>query len=202
MKAVVITRFGGPEVLELREVATPSVAGEDILVRVRATALNRADLLQRRGRYPAPQGVSADFPGLEFAGEISALGEPCGNWKVGQRVFGIIGGGSFAEYVSIHKDLLVEIPSNLDWIHAAATPEAFITAHDALYVQAGLRPGEAVLINAVASGVGLAATQLARALNASVYGTARSASKLDVARSYGLDDGWVIESAARASASQ
>jgi len=174
VKAVIITRAGGPEVLEIREVPMPSTGMDDVLVRVHATALNRADLLQRRGRYPAPEDAPRDIPGLEFAGEIASAGKRAGRWKVGRRVFGIVGGGSFGEFVAVHKDLVVEIPDNLDWVEAAAIPEAFITAHDALYVQAGLRPGETVLINAVSSGVGLAATQLARALKASVYGTARS----------------------------
>jgi putative PIG3 family NAD(P)H quinone oxidoreductase len=189
MRAVVITEPGGPEVLDVRDVAIPEPAADRILVRVRATALNRADLLQRRGRYPAPHGSSPDIPGIEFAGEVAALGPEARAWRVGQRVFGITGGGAHAEYLVANERAVAEIPPNLDWPEAAAVPEVFITAHDALLVQARLRPSERLMIHAVGSGVGLAAVQLARAAGAIPYGTSRSAEKLDRARSVGLEDG-------------
>lgn len=192
MKAAWISCFGGPEGLEIRETAKPQFARDDVLIRVRASALNRADLLQRQGRYPPPAGVPVEIPGIEFAGEIAETGSGVRNWKVGQRVFGLAGGAAHAEYIASHQDLIAEIPENLDWASAAAVPEAFITAHDALWIQAGLRPGETVLINAVGSGVGLAAVQLVRALRAIPYGTSRTAGKLDEAKKYGMEDGLVV----------
>lgn len=192
MKAAWIASFGGPEVLEMREVSRPVPGREDILVRVRASALNRADLLQRQGKYPPPAGYPVEIPGIEFAGEIAETGSSVRKWKQGQRVFGLLGGAAHAEYITTHQDLVAEIPDNLKWTAAAAVPEAFITAHDALWIQAALRPGETVLINAVGSGVGLAAVQLVRAMHAIPYGTSRTAAKLDQARKYGMQDGVVV----------
>ena len=192
MRAVVISRPGDPEVLELRELPAPTPAAEEVLVRVRAAGLNRADLLQRQGRYPAPPGVPADIPGLEFAGEVAQLGPGAALWQVGQRVFGLVAGGAHAEFLVTHQQTLAEIPSDLDWTSAAAVPEVFITAHDAMIKQAGLRAGETVLIHAVGSGVGLAALQLARAWGAIPFGTARTADKIDRARTLGLEDGVVL----------
>src|SRR5262245_57598207 len=124
MKAIVIAGVGGPEVLELREVPTPEPRGDQVRVRVHASGLNRADLLQTRGHYPAPAGVPADIPGMEFAGEVDALGpDVTGPLKVGDRVFGIVGGGSQAEYLVIQERMAVPLPANLDMEQAAAVPE-------------------------------------------------------------------------------
>jgi putative PIG3 family NAD(P)H quinone oxidoreductase len=157
-------------------------------VRVRATGLNRADLLQAQGVYPAPKGVPADIPGLEFAGIVDALGpdvaEPL---EVGDRVFGIVAGGSHAEYLVTHERMLVPIPPGLDFVAAAAVPEVFLTAHDALITRGGLAPGERVLIQAAGSGVGTAAVQIARAMGCTVFGTSRTAAKLEQAQKLGLD---------------
>jgi len=193
MKAAISTRPGGPEVLEVREVAQPRVAAGQVLVRVRASALNRADLLQRAGHYPAPPGYPQDIPGMEFAGEIAESGPEARLWKKGQRVFGITGGGAHAEYVAVDERTLAEVPANLSWTEAASVPEVFITAHDALVSQAGLRKDERVLITAVGSGVGLAATQLGRALGAIPYGTSRTPDKIMRAREYGLEDGAAVK---------
>lgn len=193
MKAIIITRPGGPEVLELRDVPVPAPHDGEVRVRVRATAVNRADLLQTRGRYPVPPGAPPDIPGLEFAGEIDALGAGVDGWRIGDRVFGIAGGGSYAEYLTVHAGSLAAIPPRLDWHSAAAIPEAFITAHDAMITQADLAPGESVLIHAVGSGVGLAAVQVARWRDARPYGTSRTAAKIDAARAHGLVDGVVVE---------
>ena len=190
MQAVVITAPGGVEVLELREVARPVPSHAQVLVRVHATALNRADVLQRQGKYPPPADAPQDIPGMEFAGEVVEVGPGALRWKPGQRVFGIVGGGSYAEYLVTHERLVAEIPAALSYVEAAAVPESFITAHDALVTQAELRASESVLIHAVASGVGLAAVQLVRALGAIPFGTARGAGKLDRAREYGVEDGW------------
>ena len=182
MQAVWISAFGGPEVLEIRTVGKPLFNDDHVLVRVRASSLNRADLLQRQGKYPPPPGFPAEIPGMEFAGEIAEVGSSVRQSKPGQRVFGLTGGEAHAEYVVTDENLLAEIPANLDWAQAAAVPEVFITAHDALWTQANLRPGETVLIHAVGSGVGLAAVQLARAIQAVPYGTSRTADKIDQAK--------------------
>ncbi|MGC2324218.1 MAG: NAD(P)H-quinone oxidoreductase [Terriglobales bacterium] len=189
MRAAIITRPGGPEVLEVRDVPTPKPAADQVLVRVHAAGLNRADILQRRGHYPPPPGVSQDIPGMEFAGEVAELGPEARQWQKGQRVFGIAAAGCYAEYLVAHERALAEIPPNLNWIEAGSIPEVFITAHDGMWKQAGLRPSETVLIHAVGSGVGIAAVQLARAINAIPYGTSRTADKLDRARELGMEDG-------------
>jgi putative PIG3 family NAD(P)H quinone oxidoreductase len=187
VRAVVIITAGGPEGLEVRRVDSLGEACADrVRVRVRAAALNRADLLQREGRYPAPPGYPPHILGIEFAGEIEQIGEEVRAWHVGQRVFGIIGGGGQAEYVVVPENTLAEIPSRLDWAEAAAVPEAFITAHDALFTQAGLQPGESVIVHAAGSGVGTAAVQLARTAGATVIGTSRTDDKLKRAMAYGL----------------
>jgi NADPH2:quinone reductase len=189
MRAVVITRPGGPEVLAIQEVETPEPLADQVRVRVRAAGLNRADLSQREGKYPPPPGSPEHIPGLEFAGEVDAIGPLVRAWKPGQRVMGITGGGGQAEYLVVHEGMLVEIPENLDYIQAAAIPEVFMTAHDALFTQGGLQMGERVLIHAAGSGVGTAAIQLARSVGATVFGTSRTANKLERARLLGLDVG-------------
>jgi putative PIG3 family NAD(P)H quinone oxidoreductase len=152
--------------------------------------LNRADLLQRHGAYPAPAGAPPDIPGLEYAGQVDALGpDVVGPLKVGDHVFGIVGGGGQAEFVLAHERLVVRFPSNLDFVLAAAVPEAFIAAHDALLTQGLLSPGQCVLIHAVGSGVGTAAVQLARAMGCLVVGTSRTFEKLDRAKPLGLHHG-------------
>ncbi len=189
MKAVTIASFGGVEGLEIREVAdAPRATLDRVRVRVRAAGLNRADILQRLGRYPAPPGYPQDIPGLEFAGEVSEIGDEVRRWKVGDRVFGIIGGGGQAQYVTVPEDLLAPVPPNLDWAGAAAVPEVFMTAHDALFTQCGLTFGERVLIHAAGSGVGTAAIQLVRAAGAFAYGTSRTADKLERAKEFGLTE--------------
>jgi len=190
MKAITITGTGGPEVLQIRETPTPEPRGDQIRVRVRACGLNRADLLQCRGHYPAPPGAPADIPGLEYAGEVDARGpDVVGPLKPGDRVFGIVAGGGQAEYVLTHERMAVPIPPNLDFVEAAAVPEAFITAHDALLTRGRLAPGERVLVHAAGSGVGTAAIQIAHAVGSPVWGTARTAEKLERSKALGLDYG-------------
>ena len=192
MKAVLITRFGGPEVLEVQDAAQPTPSPDQILVQVKASALNRADLIQRQGHYPAPFGYPQNIPGIEFAGEVAAVGSLVQMWKPGQRVFGLVGGGAHAEFVIAQERTVAEIPARLNWSEAAAIPEAFITAQDALWKQAALKPGEVVLIHAIGSGVGLAALQLANALGAETYGTSRTVEKLERAKQLGLKGGLAI----------
>ena len=193
MRAIVITEFGGPEVLALREVATPTPSRGEVRVRVHATAVNRADLVQRMGAYAAPPGVPKDIPGLEYAGEVDALGEGVEGVTLGERVFGLVGGGAYAEHVVVNARELARIPSALSFTDAAAIPEAFLTAYDAMVIRGRLSAGERVLVSAVGSGVGTAAVQIARAIGARSIGTARTKDKLERARSLGLDVGVVAE---------
>jgi putative PIG3 family NAD(P)H quinone oxidoreductase len=188
MKAVYIKEFGGVENLEIREVPDlPAPAGDQILVRVRAAGLNRADILQRMGLYPPPEGYSPNIPGLEFAGEVEAIGDAVENLRVGDRVFGITSGEAQAEFLLVDSSLVAKIPDNLNFIEAAAVPEVFITAHDAIVSQAGLKAGEWLLIHAVGSGVGLAGLQLAKANGGTTIGTSRTKDKLERCLEFGLD---------------
>lgn len=189
MRAAVITAPGGPEVFAIEQRPVPAPAADELLVRVRASAINRADILQRMGRYPAPAGVPADIPGLEFAGEVVAWGDDVTGWQVGDRVCGLVGGGAHAEYLVTHAQAAARVPDGLSWEVAGAAPEAYITAYDAMVLQAGLVAGETVLVHAVGSGVGLAAVQLATVLGCPVFGTARGAAKLEAARAAGMQDG-------------
>lgn len=193
MRAVFISKHGEPSGIGVSDVATPAApTGDRIRVRVRAAGLNRADLLQRRGRYPAPPGYPENIPGLEFAGEVETLGDAADIWKVGDRVFGITAGGAQAEYVVVPQTTVARIPENLNWAEAGAVPEVFITAHDALFTRARLQRGERVLVHAAGSGVGTAAVQLAHAAGATVFGTSRTPDKLERVRDFGLNEAIVI----------
>ncbi|TMQ05095.1 MAG: NAD(P)H-quinone oxidoreductase [Deltaproteobacteria bacterium] len=191
MRAIAIAKPGGPDVLTLVERPRPEPSRGEVRIRVRATAINRADLLQRMGAYPAPPDAPPDIPGLEFAGEVEALGPGVERLAVGDRVFGLVGGGGYAEELVAHERTVARIPDGLSFEHAAAIPEAFITAHDAIVGQAGLRGGEILLVHAVGSGVGTAAVQLGRALGVFVIGTARTPDKLERARALGMNAGVV-----------
>jgi NADPH2:quinone reductase len=189
MRAVIYEGAGGPEVITIGEVPKPEVGKDHIRVRVHAAGLNRADLIQRRGQYPAPHGWPANIPGLEYAGEVEAVRPGVTRWKVGDRVMGLVGGGAQAEYVVVHQDEALPIPADLSYAEAAAIPEAFLTAYDALLTRGRLQPGERVLIHAAGSGLGTAAAQIAKHLGATVLGTSRSGDKLARALVYGLDIG-------------
>ncbi len=186
MKAVVITRPGSPEVLELVDVPDPEPGPGDVRVRVSAAGVNRADLMQRTGGYAAPPGWPADIPGLEFAGEVDRLGADVEGWNAGDRVMGLAGGGAYAERVVVPAEHLLPIPDGMDEVEAAGIPEVFITAHDALRTRGSLMEGESVLIHAVGGGVGTAGLQIARAYGALVMGTSRSPWKLERAEALGL----------------
>ncbi len=193
MRAWRIQGRGGPEVLQRQDVPSPALEPDQVRVRVRAAALNRADLLQCYGRYPAPKGAPADIPGLEYAGEIVEVGPAAGHVAVGARVMGILGGGAFADEVVTGSDELLPIDARWSFAHAAAIPEAFLTTFDALVLQGGLRRGDAVLVHAVASGVGTAAVQLVNAWGGRVIGTSRTAERLErCRRELGLADGIVV----------
>ncbi len=188
MRAIMITRPGGPEVLEIGDVPAPDPGPAEVRVRVHAFGVNRADLLQRRGMYPAPPDAPPDIPGLEYAGEVDATGTDVPAVAVGDRVMGIVGGGAYAEFVTTPASHALLIPDGMTFEEAAAIPEAFLTAHDALE-QVAVGAGEWVLITAVGSGVGTAAIQLVRARRAKSVGTSRTASKLERAIPLGLDAG-------------
>ncbi len=187
MRAVVIESYGDPEVLTVAEVPDPEPGPEEVLVAVRATALNRADLLQRRGFYPEPGPKRAhEIPGMELAGTVAALGERATAWRVGDEVMGIVSGGAYAELITVHERQLLPVPPEVGLADAAAVPEVWITAWDALVLQGGLTTGGAALVHAGASGVGSAAIQLAKALGAGVVTTA-SAGKVEACRALGAD---------------
>jgi NADPH:quinone reductase len=193
MRAVVIREPGGPDVLELREVETPDVPLGHVRIAVRFAGVNRADLLQRAGMYPAPPGAPADIPGLEYAGVIDAVGPEARRFAPGDRVFGLVAGGAYAEQVVVHEREAAPVPDGLGDEDAAAVPEAFVTAYDALVTRARLAPGERVLVHAAGSGVGTAGVQIARALGCFVVGTSRTQDKLDRCRELGLDAAIVPE---------
>jgi len=189
MKAVIITRAGGSEVLEVQDRPIPEPGLNQIRVRIAASALNRADVLQRKGNYPVPPGAPADISGLEYAGRVDAVGQGASMWKTDDPVMGVVGGGGHAEYLCVHEREAIRAPRGMALEEAAAIPEGFLTAYDALFTRLRLRTHETVLIHAVASGVGTAALQLARVAGARVIGTARSPAKLDRATRLGLDVG-------------
>jgi NADPH:quinone reductase-like Zn-dependent oxidoreductase len=156
-------------------------------VRVHAAGLNRADLLQRKGMYPAPPFWPADIPGLEYAGEVDALGPGASRWRPGDRVMGLVGGGAHAEFVVVHEEEAVPVPTPLSLVEGAAIPESFMTGWDALVTRGRLAASERVLLHAVGSGLGTAMVQLAKRIGASVAGTSRTPDKLERARALGLD---------------
>ena len=187
MRAVVVREPGGPEVLEVRTVPLPEPGPGEVRVRTATSGVNRADILQRRGLYPAPPGWPAHIPGLEVAGTVDAVGEGVSRWRSGDAVMGIVGGGGYAEQVVTAASTLVPVPEGMAPRDAGAIPEAFMTAFDAAFLQEGLSEGEVVLVHAVGSGVGTAALQLAHATGAITIGTSRTAAKLRRAEGLGLD---------------
>jgi NADPH:quinone reductase len=196
MRAIVIREPGGPEVLELKDLPEPGVPFGHIRVRVHFIGVNRADLLQRMGVYPAPPGVPSDIPGLEYAGVVDSVGPGATRFSPGERVFGLVAGGAYAEQVVVHEREAAPIPSALSDDAAAAVPEAFLTAYDALVVRGRLAPGERVLVHAAGSGVGTAGVQIARALGCFVVGTSRTADKLERCRALGMNAGVVPKNGA------
>ena len=170
MRAVTIRE----QEIVIEEHADPVPGAGEVLVRVRGAGLNGGDMMQRRGLYPAPPGSPQDIPGMELAGEVAALGDGAIRFEVGERVMAIVGGGAQAELAVVHERLLMPVPATLDWAAAGGLPEVFTTAHDAVFVQAGLRAGERLLVHGGAGGVGTAAIQLGCAAGARVTATVRS----------------------------
>ena len=187
MRAIVLESYGGTDVLTLRDVPEPVPGPEEVLVEVVATALNRADLLQRRGFYPEPPPrPEHEIPGMELSGRVVDVGGRVLDWQVGDEVMGIVGGGGYAERIAVHQRQLLPIPASVALADAAAIPEVWITAHDALVVQGGLTSGRTALVHAGGSGVGTAAIQIAKAVGASVVTTV-SAGKVEACRRLGAD---------------
>ena len=187
MRAVVLNGYGGPEVMEVRDLPDPVPGPEEVVVDVAATALNRADLLQRIGRYPQPgPKPEHEIPGLEFAGRVGAIGPRVTAWKVGDPVMGILAGGGYASKVAVHERQAIPVPAGMDPAEAAAIPEVWLTAWDALVLQGGLGPGGVALVHGGASGVGTAAIQIARWAGARVVVTC-SAGKIDRCLELGAD---------------
>ena len=186
MRAVVVNEYGGPEVLTPSEVPDPVPAPDEILVDVAHTAVNRADTLQRQGAYPDPQRREFEIPGLEYAGVVKAVGDRVTLWKPGDQVMGIEAGACYAELLVTHERQALPIPSTVALSDAAAVPEVFLTAWDALVVQGGLTSGRWALVHAGASGVGTAAIQIAKAIGARIAVTC-SAGKISACRELGAD---------------
>ncbi len=187
MKAILLKKFGGPEVLEVGEIPEPTPGPEQILVRVRACALNRADLLQRRGKYAPPPGES-DILGLEIAGEVAALGGNVKNFKMGEKVFGLVASGAYAEYCLLDQGMAMRIPERFSFQTAASIPEAFLTAQEAVFTLGQLQPKESILIHAGGSGVGSAAIQLARCVDAKIFATTSDETKFTKITAFGADE--------------
>ena len=185
MRAVVLTEYGDPDVLTLTDVPDPTYGPEDVLVDVRTTALNRADLLQRRGLYPGPP-TDHEVPGMEFSGAVSAVGSAVSDWQVGDEVMGIVSGGAYAERLAVNQRQVLRVPSSVTLEDAAAIPEVFLTAFDAMVVQGGLASGRWALVHAGGSGVGTAAIQIAKAMGARIAVTA-SAGKIARCLELGAD---------------
>lgn len=192
-KAIRIREPGGPDVLGIGEIEIPKPGPTQVLVEVAAAGLNRADCLQRRGFYPAPPGVPADVPGLELAGVVEAVGDRVARWKAGDQVMGIVAGGAMATRVVTEADELMRVPKQVSLEEAAAIPEVFLTAYDAIVLQGNLQAGGALLVHAVASGVGTAAIQLAAVLHATSVGTSRTAHKLPRCTELGLSHAVLVE---------
>lgn len=186
MRAVVLRSHGGPESLTIEDVPDPTYGPEDVVVRVRATALNRADLLQTMGMYPNPRPAKFEIPGLEFSGTVESVGERVTMWKPGEQVMGIEAGGAYAEKIATHERQLMRVPENVSVADAAAIPEVFLTAWDALVLQGRLTSGRWALVHAGASGVGTASIQITKAIRARIAVTC-SSGKMELCRSLGAD---------------
>ena len=192
-KAVRIREPGGPEVLEIGDIEVADPGPKQVLVEVAAAGLNRADCLQRLGLYPAPPGVPADVPGLEFSGVVESVGGSVAAWTPGERVMGSVAGGGMATRLVTEAAELMPIPNDMSFADAAAIPEVFLTAYDAIVLQGDLASGGSVLLHAVASGVGTAAIQLASVVGATSIGTSRTAAKLERCTELGLNHAVLVE---------
>lgn len=185
MKAVILTEFGNPSVLKLGEKPRPELRPNDILIKVKAAGVNRPDVIQRKGYYPAPEGEPQDILGLEVAGIVEEVGSEVTRWKVGDEVFTLIGGGGYAEYVRVDQYLALPKPKNLSFIEAASLPETLYTVWSNVFQRGGLKKGEKFLVHGGSSGIGITAIQLARIIGAEVYTTVGSQEKQDAVKALG-----------------
>ncbi|MBK8254383.1 MAG: NAD(P)H-quinone oxidoreductase [Polyangiaceae bacterium] len=196
MRAILIREFGGPEVLRIAEEPEAELSPNSVKIAVRYAGVNRADILQRAGFYPAPPGVHPMIPGLEYAGTVVAIGSAVTRFAPGDRVCGLVGGGAYAEEVVAHECEVARVPSGVSDEAAGAVPEVFVTAYDALVVRGGLSPGDTVLIHAAGSGVGTAAIQIAKLFGAFVIATSRTEDKLQRCKELGADAAFCVHNAA------
>lgn len=185
MKAILLSGFGNPDVLQIGETQTPAFESNEVLIKVEACGINRADSLQRKGMYPPPPGAS-EILGLEVSGTIADVGSSFTKWNIGDRVCALIDGGGYAEYVQVHEDMIIPLSDDMSFEEGAAIPEVFLTAFQSLHWLAELKSKETILVHAGASGVGTAAIQLAKLRNAKVIATA-SGGKHDICARYGAD---------------
>lgn len=200
MRAIVIREPGGPEVLTLEDLPDLVPPHGHVRVAVRYAGVNRADLLQRMGAYPAPPGVPPNIPGLEYSGVVDAIGEGVTRLAIGDRVLGLVGGGAYAEQLVVHEGEVARLPDAIDDLAGGAIPEVFVTAYDALLIRGALAPGESVLVHAGGSGVGTAGIQLAKALGCFVIATSRTEDKLARCEELGADVALAVKDAAFADA--
>jgi len=187
MNAVVITKAGGPEVLALQERPDPAPAKGEILLRVEAAGVNRPDVFQRKGNYPAPAGASSDIPGLEVAGIVEACGPSVSRWKKGDRICALLAGGGYATHAVVDERHCLPVPKGLDLVKAASLPETVFTVWHNVFERGGLRQGERLLVHGGSSGIGITAIQLAKAFGAHVSITAGTEEKCEACRSLGAD---------------
>ena len=184
MRAIAVTEPGGPEVMVVGEQPVPQVNGGELLVKVAAAGVNRADCMQRRGDYPPPPGVS-EILGLEVSGTVAALGEGVSGWQVGDPVCALLAGGGYAEYCAVPAPQCLPVPAGVDLVDAAALPEVALTVWTNVFERGGLMPGETLLVHGGSSGIGTMAIQLASALGATVFVTAGSTEKCDACEALG-----------------
>ncbi len=188
VKAVEITKPGGPEVLVPGERPTPAPAAGEVLIKVAAAGVNRPDVMQRMGHYPPPPGIT-DIPGLEVAGTIDAIGDGVAGWRVGDRVCALVAGGGYAEYCVAPAPQCLPVPKDMDFVHAAAIPETYFTVWTNVFERGRLKPGESLLVHGGTSGIGTTAIQLAHALGSRVFATAGTPAKCAACQSLGADRG-------------
>ncbi|HLT86655.1 MAG TPA: NAD(P)H-quinone oxidoreductase [Sphingobacterium sp.] len=187
MKAVVITKSGDPDVLQIQERPIPAIAKDEVLIQIKAAGINRPDIFQRKGNYPAPAGVVEDIPGLEAAGIITQVGAAVMEWKIGDKVCCLVAGGGYAEYVAVHQDMCLPIPEEISFEEAAILPETVYTVWDNVFRRGALQKGESILIHGGAGGIGSTAIQLAKAFGARVLTTVSSDEKEAYCRQLGAD---------------
>ncbi len=187
MKAVVFEQPGEADVLKVAERPQPIPGADQVLIAVKAAGVNRADVIQRKGKYPAPKGVAADVPGLEVAGVVEACGASVMRWKAGDAVCALLAGGGYAEKVAVEAGHCLPVPRGMSWTDASALPEAMFTVWSNVFQRGRLRPGETLLVHGGTSGIGMAAIQLARAMGARVFATAGSEEKCRAAEAAGAE---------------